>query len=304
MSEERAPGGVSRRDLLGLGLSRVRERFDAELPYALAAELRRPQQASEPPPAAWDVAPPAGSRRFTAAAADRLVEACGVSEGERVLDVACGQGEVALAAARRGAEVTAVDSAPAPLERGRDLAGAEGLEIDWLEQDALDLPAGDGWFDRSLSGFGVIWTSDPRRAIGELFRVTRPGGSVGYTSWTNVGFVGSLLRLARDEGLLPFGHLPSALGRDERVRQDIEPIAPELELGSYELDLDLPDAGALWDLVDHSVAPLARGLPLRGERDRIRLENGVAQLMRDASGDGRTVSARYLEVVAPVPMRG
>ncbi len=302
VSDERTPGGVSRRDLFGLGLSRVRERFDAELPEALAAQMRRPERVAEPLSAAWEVAPPGGSQRFTAAAAKRIVEACGVAEGERVLDAACGQGEVALAAARRGAQVTAVDFATAPLDRGRELAAAEGLDVDWLEQDALDLQLGDGWFDRSLSGFGVIWATDPPRGIRELFRVTRPGGTVGFTTWTNVGFFGGLLRLARTEGLLPAGHSPSAWGRDERVRQDIEPVAADLELQPRQLELEVGDAQALWDLVGHSAAPMARGLALRGEQDRTRVENDLARLVSDASEDGRTVFARYLEVVAKVPV--
>ncbi|MDQ3644279.1 MAG: methyltransferase domain-containing protein [Actinomycetota bacterium] len=301
MSDERTPGGVSRRDLLGLGLSRVRERFDAELPEALATQMRRPERRAEPPWVAWDVAPPEDSQRFTAVAAGRLVEAGGVSEGERVLDLACGQGEVAVAAARRGAQVTAVDFARSPLDRGRELAAAEGLDIDWLEQDALDLQLGDGWFDRSLSGFGVIWATDPPRGIQELFRVTRPGGTVGFTTWTNIGFFGGLLRLARDEGLLPGGRSPSAWGRDERVRQDIEPMASDLELNPRQLELDLGDAQALWDLVGHSAAPMARLLARRSDQDRERVESDVIRLAGDGSEDGRTVSARYLEVVAAVP---
>ncbi len=301
MSSERTPGQVSRRDLFGLGLSRVRDRFDAELPEVLAAQMRRPERVAEPPSAAWDVPPPEGSQRFTAVAAECLVQACGVTEGERVLDVACGQGEVALAAARRGAQVTAVDLAPAPLHEGRRLAAAEGLEVDWLEQDAVDLQLGNGWFDRSLSGFGVIWATEPPRAIQELFRVTRPGGTVGFTTWTNVGFLGALLRLARDEGLLPAGHSPSAWGRDERVRQDIEPMAAGLEVTARQLEFDVGEAQALWEFVGHSIAPMAGRLALRSDHDRTRVCNDVARLVSDASGDGRTVSARYLEVVTEVP---
>lgn len=301
MSDERTPGRVSRRDLFGLGLSRVRDRFDAEVPELPAAQVRHAQHVAELPSAAWDLPPPAGSQRFTAAAAERLVEACGVQEGERVLDAACGQGEVALAAARRGARVTAVDFAPAPLDRGRELAGAAGLDIDWLEQDALDLLAGNAWFDRSLSGFGVTWATDPPAAIRELFRVTRPGGTVGFTTWTNAGFLGGLLRLARDEGLLPGGHLPSAWGRDERVRQDIEPMGADLRLNAHALQLDVSDPRVIPDLIGHSVAPAARALALRGEQDRTRVEEAVAQLVSDASVYGRPVVARYLEVVAQVP---
>ena len=176
MADER----VSRRDLFGLGLSRVRERFDAEIPEALAAQARRAaRRPSEPAWAAWDVPPPEGSERFTRAAAEGLVQACGTQADERVLDWGCGQGEVALAAARRGAQVTAVDFAAGPLERAWDMAEDEALEVDWIEQDGLDLPLGNSWFDRSLSGFGVVWSHDVPAAVREMFRVTRPGGTVG-----------------------------------------------------------------------------------------------------------------------------
>jgi len=295
-------GRVSRRDLFGLGLSRIRERFDEEIPEALAAQARRVAgRPSEPAWAAWDVAPPEDSQRFTRAAAERLVEGCGVKEGERVLDWGCGQGEVALQAARLGAAVTAVDFAAGPLERAWDLAEDEKLEIDWLDQDGLDLRLGNSWFDRSLSGFGVIWSRDVPAAVREMFRVTRPGGSVGFTTWTNLGFYGGLLRLARDRELLPAGPSPSVWGRDERLRQDIEPYAVELNVGARSLELDLDDDEALWDFVAQSAAPVARRLAEMPGEDRQRIEDDVRALAQDEMEDAGGVTARYLEVVAEVP---
>jgi len=186
VADEKPGQRVSRRDMFGLlGLGRIRQRFDEEIPDALAAQARRSAgRGSEPAWAAWDVPPPEGSERFTRVAAESLVEACGVRKDERVLDWGCGQGEVALAAARRGAQVTAIDFAAGPLERAWDLAEDEALDIEWLEQDGLDLVLGNSWFDRSLSGFGVIWSHDVPAAVREMFRVTRPGGTVGLTSWT------------------------------------------------------------------------------------------------------------------------
>ena len=302
MADEKSGQRVSRRDLFGLGLSRIRERFDEEIPDALAAQARRSSgRTREPAWAAWDVPPPEGSERFTRAAAEGLVDACGVKEDERVLDWGCGQGEVALAAARRGAQVTAVDFAAGPLERAWDLAEDEALEIEWLEQDGLDLVLGSSWFDRCLSGFGVIWSHDVPAALREMFRVTRPGGTVGFTTWTNLGFYGELLRLASDHELLPAGPSPSAWGRDERLRQDITPYAVELNVSARSLQLEIGSADALWDFVAQSAAPVARRLAQLPGEARARVEGEVRTLARDEAQDHGAVTARYLEVVAEVP---
>ena len=299
MSEERPREKVSRRDMFGrLGLSRIRERFDEEMPDALAAQAQEAgARSSEPAWGAWDVSPPEGSEKFTRAAAARLVDACGVKEGERVLDWGCGQGEVALAAARLGAHVTAVDLAPAPLERGWDLAEADGLEVDWLEQDGLDLMLGNAWFDRSLSGFGVIWSRDMPAAVRELFRVTRPGGAVGFTTWSNRGFYGEFLRVVRERDLLPPGPSPSAWGWDQGLRQDFQPLAATLEVQTRELDLQIEDDDALWDFVAQSAAPAARRLADMPGADREDVEDEVRALVVDSGA----TPARYLEVVAEVP---
>jgi len=295
-------GRVSRRGLFGLGLSRIRDRFDEEIPEALAAQARRAGgRSAEPVWAAWDVAPPEGSERFTRAAAEGLVDACGVKEGERVLDWGCGQGEVALAAARSGARVTAVDFAAGPLERALHLAEDEKLEIEWLEQDGLDLSLGNSWFDRSLSGFGVIWSHDVPAAAREMFRVTRPGGTVGFTTWTNLGFYGGFLRLARNNELMPKGPSPSAWARDERLRQDIEPYAAQMKASARSLELELDGHEALWDLVAQSAAPVARRLAQLPGEDRAAVEGEVRALAQDETEDSGTVTAHYLEVVAEVP---
>ena len=281
-----------------LGLSRIRERFDAEMPDALAAQARKAAKSpSEPAWAAWDVPPPEDSERFTRAAAETLVEACGVKGDERVLDWGCGQGEVALAAARRGAQVTAVDFAAGPLERAWDLAEDEALEVEWLEQDGLDLLLGNSWFDRSLSGFGVIWSSDVPAAVRELFRVTRPGGTVGFTTWSTRGFLGEVLRVVREHDLLPPGSSPAAWGWDEGLRQDFAPYAATIGVETRDLELRLDDDDALWDLVAQAAAPAARGLAELPAEARERVEGEIRALVHDSG----LVTAHFLEVVAEVP---
>jgi ubiquinone/menaquinone biosynthesis C-methylase UbiE len=116
--------------------------------------------------------------------AEVLCEDVNFSAGQRILDVACGSGNVSLAAARRGAVVTGIDFVAALLERAQERAAAEWLEIDFREADAEALPFDDGSFDAVLSGFGVMFAPDQERAAAELLRVCRPGGVIGLANWT------------------------------------------------------------------------------------------------------------------------
>ncbi len=124
-----------------------------------------------------------------------LCEAVDVCAGERVLDVAAGNGNAALAAARRGAVVTATDYVPALLERAVARATADGVALDTREADAEALPFDDGDFDVVLSTFGVMFTPQPPVAAAELLRVCRPAGRIGLTNWTPDGFIGQMFRI-------------------------------------------------------------------------------------------------------------
>ena len=121
---------------------------------------------------------------------DRLIDAAGVSPGMRVLDVAAGDGNTALAAARRGATVIAVDITPAQVRRGRIRTEAEGAMVRWAEADEDRLPFRDVSFDCALCTFGIEGPLDA--AVDEMFRVVRRGGVVGFTEWTGEGVVGAL----------------------------------------------------------------------------------------------------------------
>jgi SAM-dependent methyltransferase len=126
---------------------------------------------------------------------ESLAEAADIRAGERVLDVAAGNGNATLAAARRFAEVTSTDYVPALLDKGRARAAAEGLQVSFRIADAEDLSFEDGSFDAVLSTFGAMFTPDHTRPAREMLRVVRPGGRIGLANWTPEGFIGQLFKV-------------------------------------------------------------------------------------------------------------
>jgi SAM-dependent methyltransferase len=127
--------------------------------------------------------------------AEHLCETADLRAGWRVLDVATGSGNAALAAARRGCAAVGVDYVPALLERARLRAMVEHLQAEFLEADAEDLPFPDAAFEGVLSVYGVMFAPDHRRAASELVRVCRPGGRIALASWTPDGFIGETFRI-------------------------------------------------------------------------------------------------------------
>ncbi|HYH63031.1 MAG TPA: class I SAM-dependent methyltransferase [Solirubrobacterales bacterium] len=124
----------------------------------------------------------------------RLVEACGIGPGMTVLDVAAGTGNAAIPAAETGAKVTASDLTPELLDAGRARAEAEGIELEWKEADAENLPFDDGSFDVVMSSIGAMFAPHHQDVADELVRVCRPGGTIGLLSWTPEGMLGALFR--------------------------------------------------------------------------------------------------------------
>jgi ubiquinone/menaquinone biosynthesis C-methylase UbiE len=125
---------------------------------------------------------------------ESLCEAADVRSNQRVLDVAAGNGNATLAAARRFADVTSTDYVTSLLERGRERAEADRLAVVFQEADAENLPFADASFDVVLSTFGVMFTPNQERAASEMSRVCRPGGRIGLANWTPDGFVGRLFK--------------------------------------------------------------------------------------------------------------
>ena len=124
----------------------------------------------------------------------RLVEACGIGEGRRVLDVAAGTGNASIPAAQTGAEVTASDLTPELLDDGGKRAQEAGVQLDWVAADAENLPFEDESFDVVMSSIGAMFAPMHQQVADELVRVCRPGGTIGMLNWTPEGMFGALFR--------------------------------------------------------------------------------------------------------------
>jgi len=151
---------------------------------------------------------------------ESLCEALDLRADSRVLDVAAGNGNATLAAARRWADVTSTDYVPALLERGRARAGTEGLPVKFEQADAENLQYPDASFDVVLSTFGVMFTPDQEKAASEMARVCKPGGKIGMANWTPASFIGELFKLIGRYVPPPTGvKSPALWGTEERLRE-------------------------------------------------------------------------------------
>jgi ubiquinone/menaquinone biosynthesis C-methylase UbiE len=147
-----------------------------------------------------------------------------------VLDVAAGDGNFALACARDGASVVASDISPGMVERGRRRSEEEGYDVEWAEADVEDLPFEDARFDCVGSVFGAMIAPRPRVAAEELFRVVRPGGTVGMTAWTNEGFSADLFALGRSYAPPSDTPLAHEWSVEENVRERFDGLAARFEI--------------------------------------------------------------------------
>lgn len=149
---------------------------------------------------------------------EQLCEALDVRAGQKVLDVAAGNGNASLAAARRWCDVVATDYVPRLLELGAERAAADRMKIDFKVADAEALPFADGTFDVVVSTFGVMFTPDQERAAAEMLRACRPGGKIGLANWTPDGFIGQLFKTIGKHVSPPAGmRSPALWGTRERI---------------------------------------------------------------------------------------
>ncbi|MGX1319550.1 ubiquinone/menaquinone biosynthesis C-methylase UbiE [Bradyrhizobium sp. USDA 377] len=160
---------------------------------------------------------------------EQLCEALDIRAGSKVLDVAAGNGNATLAAARRWCDVTSTDYVPALLERGRERAAAEHLMIEFREADAEALPFADASYDVVLSTFGVMFTPDQDKAASELARVCRSGGKIGLANWTPQGFIGQLFKTIGKHLPPPAGvKSPALWGTQARLEEMFASQASEI----------------------------------------------------------------------------
>lgn len=232
---------------------------------------------------------------------EQLSEAADIRSRHRVLDVAAGNGNATLAAARRLARVTSTDYVPALLDRGRQRAEAEGLDnISFEVADAECLPYPDASFDVVLSTFGVMFAPDHPRAAAELRRVCRPGGRIGLASWTPAGFIGQLLRLVGK-------YVPPAPGVQSPVLWGSEPHVGDLFAGVADIRHATRTFAFRYESPEHWVevfrkfyGPTHMAFRSLNADKRRSLEADLIALLRAhdvGSSDGLVVRGEYLETV-------
>lgn len=271
----RAQTGISRRSLLGLRLTPSARRDIAW--DTLTAGVRE----------GWERDGHEALLRALEPVAGGLAELAGTGPGTHVLDVGAGDGNLALAAAGRGATVEACDLAPAMVERGRKRCA--GHEVEWRVADAQELPYPDGEFDAVLSTFGATEAPRAARTASELVRVARPGAIVAIAAWVPRGLPGRLDELVEPHVPLPDGvQPPSDWGRHAVARARLEPLLDELRLLTRTVPLRFSSSEAFFDAL---LRPLPLGLPDR-EAVRPDLERVLASC--NNRPHGVDVSARYL----------
>ena len=238
-------------------------------------------------------------------AAQHLVDLCAVSAGQEMLDVAAGDGNVALAAAREGASVVATDFSAAQVARGRTRTEAEGFDVEWLEADAEDLPFEDGRFDAVLSSFGAIFTPRPRHLAEELFRVVRPGGTVGLTAWNTGGFSGKLLLAATQLNPPPEGVEPSAeWAKEERIRERFDGLAGSIQIHPGKVLMHAESFEDAWSKMADSAGGLAAARRTLPPEQLEQMRKGIEALAREHQVEdeaGLAIENEYIAIVARKP---
>jgi len=237
------------------------------------------------------------------AVAENLCEALDVVPGRRVLDVACGAGNGAIAAARRNAEAVGLDYVPALLDRARERAAAERYEVEFVEGDAQALPFEDGSFDYVISTFGAMFAPDQEKTASELLRVCRSGGKIGMANWPPHGVVGgAVFKITAEHAPPPPGVLPPVLwGTEERLRELFGEEVSELTVDEREWTLRYYSPEQWLEFFRNYFGPMITAFERVGEEDAPTLESDLLEAMRNANraGDAAMIApAAYAEVIA------
>lgn len=232
---------------------------------------------------------------------EELAEACDLLCDERVLDVAAGNGNATLAAARRGCHVTSTDYVPALLERGEDRARAERLEVTFQVADAEALPFDDASYDAVLSTFGVMFTPDQAKAATELARVCRPGGRIGLANWTPEGFVGQMFKtLGRHLPPPPGAQPPSLWGTEAWLHEHFDERDFLVQVTRKTFNFRYRSAAHFIDTFRNWYGPLHKAFAALPPEGAKALEQDLTELinrMNRAGDKSLVVPSEYLEVV-------
>jgi ubiquinone/menaquinone biosynthesis C-methylase UbiE len=259
------------------------------------AEIKTRQQA------AWSAGDYAVIGTTLQGVGEQLAEACDLSCDERVLDVAAGNGNATLAAARRGCQVTSTDYVGALLERGAARARAEGLDVRFEVADAEALPFADASFDAVLSTFGVMFTPDQPRAARELLRVCRPGGRIGLASWTPDSLIGQMFRLLGRHLPPPAGlQSPSRWGDAQHLQVLLGHGAATIEARTLAFNFRYRSAAHFVEVFRHWYGPVQKAFLALPEAQASRLEGELIELLETRRRRDATtliVPSEYLETV-------
>jgi ubiquinone/menaquinone biosynthesis C-methylase UbiE len=232
---------------------------------------------------------------------ESLAEAADVRADERVLDVAAGNGNATLAAARRFARVTSTDYVPALLDKGRERACAEGLSVRFLEADAEELPFADGTYDVVLSTFGAMFTPEHTRTAGEMMRVLRTGGRLGMANWTPEGFIGRLFKVIGAHVPPPAGLTSPALwGNEPYVTELFGARAAQIRCERRIFNFRYRSAAHFVQVFRDYYGPTHKAFAALDESGKQGLDRDITTLLNDMNTAGPTslvVPSEYLEIV-------
>jgi len=241
--------------------------------------------------------------RFMESSAVEFLDRVRVPPGASLLDVACGSGQLALIAARRGVRVTGVDIADNSICAARERAQAEGLPAQFHEGDVEALPYADASFDVVASLFGAMFAPRPELAAQELIRVCRPGGTIAMANWTKAGFIGQMFALVSRFIAPPGMPAPVLWGDEPTVRERLGPAIAELRLTRvmYQFDYPFSPAGVV-DFFRENYGPTNRAFAALPPTDQEAFHADLVGLWaaKNQSGDANrtVVDAEYLQVVA------
>ena len=234
---------------------------------------------------------------------EELVEALDIVPGEQVLDVACGSGNAALAAARRSwGGVVGVDFVPDLLERGRERAAAERLDVEFVEGDAAELPFGDGEFDVAISVFGAMFAPEHEKTAAELLRVCKPGGRIGMANWVPDGGVGQMFMTIAKHAPPPPGVKPPLLwGTEEHLREYFGDGIAELRVERKRSRQTFRSVDHWLDFFRTYFGPTKVAFERVGPDGEAALEADLRKYLEEANTAGDralVIEPEYLEVVA------